>query len=84
MDRCSPVEMRKNLEVVEQFKRHGIDFVAVPVRDQQHKNELMAQGQQVLEDASDEPDDDPEREPCPVCFDRQCNGECMGDGLMGG
>jgi len=22
--------------------------------------------------------------PCPVCFSKECNGECMGDGLMGG
>lgn len=23
-------------------------------------------------------------EPCPGCFSRDCNGNCMGDGLMGG
>jgi hypothetical protein len=49
MERCSPVEMRKNLQVVEQFKKNGIDFVAIPVRDAFHKNELIAQGNEVLE-----------------------------------
>lgn len=31
MERCSPVEMRKSLEVVESFKNAGIRFVAIPV-----------------------------------------------------
>ncbi len=31
MKKCSPVEMRKNLEVVELLKSQGIDFVAIPV-----------------------------------------------------
>jgi len=42
--------MRKNLEVVEQFKRIGLDFVPVPVRDAAHKNELIALGNEVLEE----------------------------------
>ena len=50
MERCSPVEMRKNLQVVEQFKKYGIDFAVVPVRDGDHKNELIAQGNEVLEE----------------------------------
>lgn len=50
MLKCSPVEMRKNLEVVQQFSKHGIDFVAVPVRDQDHKNELISLGANILED----------------------------------
>lgn len=32
-------------------------------------------------------DDDLENEdsePCSVCYDVDCNGQCMGDGLMGG
>lgn len=31
MNRASPVEMRKALEMVETFKQYGILFVAVPV-----------------------------------------------------
>lgn len=50
MKMCSPVEMRKNLEVVDAFKRAGIDFAAVPVRDHGHKNELIALGNEVLEE----------------------------------
>jgi len=50
MEKCSPVEMRKNLLVVDQFRMHGIDFVAVPVRDQDHKDELINQGAEVLEE----------------------------------
>jgi len=50
IERCSPVEMRKNLEVVETFKRYGIDFACVPVRDEDHKNELIEIGNKVLED----------------------------------
>ncbi len=50
MKRCSPVEMRKNLTVVNQFEKYGIDFVAVPVRNQVHKNELNQQVNDVLEE----------------------------------
>ena len=49
MNKCSPVEMRKNLMVVDQYKNVGIDFVAVPVRDHDHKNELIALSNEVLE-----------------------------------
>ena len=48
MDRCSPVEMRKNLSVVESYRSLGIDFIAVPVRDDDHKNKLLAEGNEVL------------------------------------
>jgi len=41
MNKCSPVEMRKNLEVVEVFRKNGVDFVAVPVIDEQHKTKLL-------------------------------------------
>jgi len=37
--------------------------------------------QEVVNDSSEEEVDS---EPCSVCFDRECNGECMGDGGMGG
>ncbi len=50
MNKCSPVEMRKNLEVVDTFKKHGIDFVAVPVMDSDHKNKLIAQSHKIFED----------------------------------
>lgn len=50
MNRCNPAEMRKNLQVVEQFKNAGIDFVPVPVRDEDHKNELIAQVAEILQE----------------------------------
>jgi hypothetical protein len=50
MLKCSPVEMRKNLDSVESFRLHGIDFVAIPVRDALHKIELIAQGQAVFDE----------------------------------
>ena len=49
MNQCSPVEMRKNLEVVEQFKKVGIDFVAVPVLNEGHKERLIDLQQSHLE-----------------------------------
>jgi len=49
-NRCSPVEMRKNLEIVDTFKRNGIDFVAIPVIDKRHKNKLIEQGRKVFDD----------------------------------
>jgi len=54
MNRCSPVEMRKNLEVVDTFKRNGIDFVAIPVIDKDHKNKLIEQGRKVFDDMIEE------------------------------
>ncbi len=43
MIKCSPVEMRKNLQVVEQFRKDGVDFVPVPVKDADHKKQLLEQ-----------------------------------------
>lgn len=42
MLKCSPVEMRKNLETVEQYKKYGIDFVVVPVLDKKDKNNVLS------------------------------------------
>lgn len=48
MDKCSPIEMRKNLEAVDTFRKAGIDFVPVPVRDGAHKDELIDLAHKVL------------------------------------
>tara|TARA_R110000850_G_scaffold262638_1_gene391325 strand:+ start:311 stop:502 length:192 start_codon:yes stop_codon:yes gene_type:complete len=50
MNKCSPVEMRKNLEVAEHLKNAGIDFVCVPAKNQKHKGELILLGQSILEE----------------------------------
>ena len=50
MNRCSPVEMRKNLELVDNLKLFGIDFVAIPVKDSSHKNSLMKLAKSTLDE----------------------------------
>lgn len=49
MMKCSPVEMRKNLEIVDKYKNIGIDFVAVPVSSLASKNELIVQSTEAME-----------------------------------
>ena len=58
MNRCSPAEMRKNLDVVEQFKQAGIDFVPMPVKDDAHKANLIMQGEAILDDLVNDLEDD--------------------------
>ncbi len=41
IERCDVVEMRKNLGIVEQFKKVGIDFVAIPVFDKEEKEKYV-------------------------------------------
>ena len=48
MNKCSPVEMRKNLEIVDLYKKLGIDFVAVPVMNENQKNAMIAQADLLL------------------------------------
>lgn len=47
--KCSPVEMRKNLEAVEIYKQYGIDFVAIPVGGKLTKKELISLAMNQLE-----------------------------------
>ena len=48
MNKCSPTEMRKNLIIVDKFKSFGIDFVPMPVKSEDHKNELIHQSNEIL------------------------------------
>lgn len=44
MERCSPVEMRRALEIVDAMKTSGIKFVPIPVmndRDQESLNKIL-------------------------------------------
>ena len=50
MNMCSPVEMRKNLDAVEELRKAGIDFVPIPVKDAVHKTDLIIQGQTVFDE----------------------------------
>jgi len=42
MNRCSPVDMRKNLEIVNHFKDAGIDFVAMPALNEEDKRKILS------------------------------------------
>ena len=48
--KCSPVEMRKNMEVVDVLQKAGIDFVAIPVKSDGHKNEMIAYRNNIFEE----------------------------------
>ena len=50
MVRCEPAEMRKNLIIVDELKSAGIDFVAIPAKNKEHKKELIAQSDAVLDE----------------------------------
>ena len=54
MNRASPVEMRKALEIVEAFKRAGVLFVAMPVRNDAEHAESIAEMQRRLDEIASE------------------------------
>lgn len=45
MNRASPVEMRKALEIVDAFKRAGVLFVPMPVLDEADRLQMVGQMQ---------------------------------------
>ena len=49
MKRADPADLRKAEYLVEEFVRAGIDFVPIPVVDQDDKNELAMDLQRRLE-----------------------------------
>ena len=49
MKRADPADLRKAKYLVEEFVRAGIDFVPIPVVDQDDKNELAMDLQRRLE-----------------------------------
>jgi hypothetical protein len=42
MNKTSPVEMRKYLELVDAFKQAGIGFIPIPILNTDDKGELLA------------------------------------------
>ena len=50
MAECKPLQMRKNLEMVESLKKMRIDFIPVPVRDEAHRIQLAHHGAEILEE----------------------------------
>lgn len=57
MIKCNPVEMRKNLKIVNHFSKCGIDFVAVPVRNEDHKYGLIDMSKDILEELATKADE---------------------------
>lgn len=49
MNRCSPVETRKNLEVAKSYASIGLDFVCVPVINSGNKKQLQMMATNALE-----------------------------------
>lgn len=49
MERESPVQTRKSLEVVEFFRKSGIGFVAMPIFNDADRDQLLEQVQERLE-----------------------------------
>ena len=54
MNKYNPVEMRKNLELVDAFKNAGIDFVPIPVVCDEHRDQLVLQLNVILKKINDE------------------------------
>ena len=54
MEKCSPIELRKNLLVVKQLSNLGLDFVSIPVKNLEHKLELTNQLNSALEEITAE------------------------------
>ena len=54
MKRADPADLRKAKYLVEEFVRAGIDFVPIPVIDQEDKNELAMDLQRRLEQIEQE------------------------------
>jgi hypothetical protein len=48
MDKCSPVEMRKTLELVDVFRKTGIRFVPMPVFDDEDRAKTVSKMQEKL------------------------------------
>lgn len=41
MEKCSPVEMRKNITAANTYKKLGMDFVVIPAKNHCHKRYLI-------------------------------------------
>lgn len=54
MNRCTPIEMKANLEAVEHLQKNGIDFVPIPVSKNLSKEKLIALMLQQLDELEKE------------------------------
>ena len=54
MRKCSPVEMRKALDMVKALSDAGIEFVAIPAQNEEHKKQLLMDAMANLNKLGDE------------------------------
>ena len=54
MNKCSPIEMRKALDTVKLLSDAGVEFVAMPVLNEQHKKQLLIDAMANLDTLADE------------------------------
>jgi hypothetical protein len=54
MNKCSPVETRKNMMAAELFARTGIDFVPIPAFNEAHKKELIEKMKEIMTELENE------------------------------
>ena len=50
MMRADPMEVRRSIMVAEEIVHAGLDFVPVPVKNDQHKQELIALSERVMQE----------------------------------
>lgn len=48
LQRCSPVQMRENLMMVEFLKSFGISFIPIPVKNDVHRAELVLKAHEII------------------------------------
>ena len=51
--KCSPIDMSKNLQIVDTFRKAGIDFVPIPAKSAEHKSQLEKMLFEILEQMGD-------------------------------
>ena len=54
MNKCSPIEMRKALDMAKLLSDAGVEFVAMPVLNDAHKKQLLIDAMANLDELGDE------------------------------
>lgn len=54
MQCANPIELRKALETTMVMQSYGLDFVPIPVKNEQHKAELLMLMQKTLDEIIEE------------------------------
>ncbi|PHR58760.1 MAG: hypothetical protein COA47_10160 [Robiginitomaculum sp.] len=48
MNRCQPITTLKNLDAAMAFAKAGIDFVCIPVKNEEHRADLMLMANKIF------------------------------------